>query len=45
MSDFLSKGIKGSVVKVIKDAGHSSIIEKPRELSEVIMEFLKKHNM
>jgi pimeloyl-ACP methyl ester carboxylesterase len=45
MSDFLSKGIKGSVVKVIKDAGHSSIIEKPRELSEVIMEFLQKHNM
>ena len=45
MSDTLSKEIKGSTVKVIKGAGHSSIIEKPKEISEVIMDFLQKHDL
>jgi pimeloyl-ACP methyl ester carboxylesterase len=45
MSDILSKGIKGSEVKIIEGAGHSSIIEKPKEISEEIMEFLRKHGI
>ncbi len=45
MSEFLNKGIAGSMLKIIKDAGHSSIIEKPREISEEIIRFLQKHRI
>jgi pimeloyl-ACP methyl ester carboxylesterase len=45
MSDILGNGIKGSIVKIVRGAGHSSIIEKPKEISEAIIEFLQKHNM
>lgn len=45
MSEFLNKGIAGSTLKVIKDAGHSSINEKPIEISEEVIQFLKKHRI
>jgi 3-oxoadipate enol-lactonase len=45
MAQFLNKGIVGSTLKIIKDAGHSSIIEKPREISEEIIRFLQKHRI
>ncbi|WXG46255.1 MAG: alpha/beta hydrolase [Candidatus Atabeyarchaeum deiterrae] len=45
MADTLNKGIKGSVVEIIKGAGHSSVVEKPRELSVAIMRFLQRHNI
>jgi 3-oxoadipate enol-lactonase len=45
MSQFLNRGIAGSTLKIIKDAGHSSINEKPKEISEEIIRFLKKHRI
>nr|MDO8099147.1 alpha/beta hydrolase [Candidatus Njordarchaeota archaeon] len=45
MAQFLNTGIVGSTLKIIKDAGHSAIIEKPKELSEEIMRFLEKHRI
>jgi 3-oxoadipate enol-lactonase len=45
MAEFLNKGIAGSTLRIIKDAGHSSIIEKPREISEEIIKFLQKHRI
>lgn len=37
----LSKLIKNSELKIIKDAGHLSFLEKPNEIAEIIKEFLK----
>jgi pimeloyl-ACP methyl ester carboxylesterase len=45
MAQLLKKGIVGSTLKIIKDAGHSSVIEKPREVAEVIIRFLQKHGI
>jgi pimeloyl-ACP methyl ester carboxylesterase len=45
MAEFLNNGIAGSTLRIIKDAGHSSIMEKPREISEEIMRFLKEHGI
>jgi pimeloyl-ACP methyl ester carboxylesterase len=42
ISDILKKGIKGSVVKVIQGAGHSSIVEKPKEICQTIIRFLQE---
>ncbi|WXG43740.1 MAG: alpha/beta hydrolase [Promethearchaeati archaeon SRVP18_Atabeyarchaeia-1] len=45
MSDILNNRIKGSTIKIIKGAGHSSIVEKPMEVSEAIMQFLRKQSI
>jgi pimeloyl-ACP methyl ester carboxylesterase len=45
MSEFLNKGIAGSTLRVIKDAGHSSIIERPREIAEEIIRFLREQKI
>jgi pimeloyl-ACP methyl ester carboxylesterase len=45
MAEFLRNGIAGSTLKIIKDAGHSSIIEKPREISQEIIRFLQEHRI
>jgi len=45
MSQFLNRGITCSTLKIIKDAGHSSINEKPKEISQEIIQFLKKHKI
>jgi pimeloyl-ACP methyl ester carboxylesterase len=45
MTEFLRKGISGSTVKIIQGAGHSSVVEKPKELSEAIIQYLQKHGI
>jgi pimeloyl-ACP methyl ester carboxylesterase len=45
MTESLKKGIRGSTVRVIQGAGHSSVVEKPKELSEAIIQFLQKHKI
>ena len=37
---FLNKVIKGSVIKIIKDSGHFSFVEKPKEVAGLIEEFI-----
>ncbi len=41
---FIQMGIKGSKLHMIGGAGHSSCIEKPKEVNRLIEEFLEKNN-
>ncbi len=45
MTESLKKGIRGSTVRVIQGAGHSIVAEKPKELSEAIIQFLQEHKI
>ena len=40
--EFLHQNIPGSELKVIRDVGHLSPIEKPEELGQIIRDFLQK---
>jgi pimeloyl-ACP methyl ester carboxylesterase len=39
---FIQKGIKGALLEVVTGAGHSSCIEKPQEINQLLKEWLKK---
>jgi pimeloyl-ACP methyl ester carboxylesterase len=45
MTESLKKGIRGSTVRIIQGAGHSSVVDKPKELSEAIIQFLQEHKI
>ena len=39
-SEFLAKGIPGSTVRVIQDAGHMVALEQPKAFNQAIAEFM-----
>ncbi len=39
-SEFLAKGIAGSTVKVIQDAGHMVALEQPKSFNQAVMDFM-----
>lgn len=42
-SEFFNKKIQNSILKVIKNAGHSVMIEKPKEVNKVIKNFIENN--
>lgn len=40
LSEALNEAIKGSILKIVPDAGHMVMIERPRELNEGVQEFI-----
>jgi len=44
-SEFMHEHIKGSILKVIEDAGHVSNLEQPEEFNAHLLEFLTSSNL
>ncbi|MEE9612303.1 MAG: alpha/beta hydrolase [Desulfatiglandales bacterium] len=40
LSESLKKGIKGAILKIVPDAGHMVMVERPKELNESVQEFI-----